>query len=101
MTSDWIEVYDGLHHARMQLTDGRVIGLQVEDLLETGWDWHVWDSQGGIHPRYGLADTLKEAKAKAELAMRSMLTQITMPQQTEPLSISGPEHPITDYRSAA
>jgi len=43
---------------------------------ETGWDWHVWDVSGLIQQRYGLADTLAEAKEKAERALEVLAHQL-------------------------
>lgn len=73
MFAEWREAHNELHHARWSLGSGRVIGLQVESLLECGWDWHVWDSAGMLDPRYGLADTVEAAKAQAEVALDAMV----------------------------
>ena len=73
MTVDWRELHDGLYYARRILPSHRVITLQIESLLEIGWDWHVSEDTGRCAPQYGLAHSLEEAQVRAEDAMDAML----------------------------
>jgi len=50
--------------------------LQVESLGESGWDWHVWEQSGRGQQRYGLADSLTEAKEKAEAALDALAWEL-------------------------
>jgi len=47
-------------------------------LGECGWDWHVWEQSGRGQQRYGLADTLDEAKAKAEGALDGLARELSL-----------------------
>jgi len=65
-------------------TDQRVLGmvgalhLTLESLGENGWDWHVWDMSCQVRQQYGLADTLTEAKRKAEAAAELMTQELNL-----------------------
>ncbi len=72
MLAQWVTDEGEAHHAEQQLNvRGSVVVLhmQVESLGESGWDWNVWEASGCVRQRYGLADTLDEAKARAEGAL--------------------------------
>ena len=72
MLAHWVTDEGEAHHAEQQLNvRGSVVALhmQVESLGESGWDWNVWEPSGCVRQRYGLADTLDEAKARAEGAL--------------------------------
>ena len=73
---DWTCEHEELYHTRWRLGGGDVLHVQVESLWEHGWDWHVWDSSGRLDPRYGLADSLEAAKARAEMALDGMLAAL-------------------------
>lgn len=55
-----------------------VLHLAVESLGENGWSWHVWDMSRQVRQQYGLADTLTEAKHKAEAAVELMTQESTL-----------------------
>jgi hypothetical protein len=65
-----------LHHAVRSLAGRSVLHLQVESLGEHGWDWHVWEQSGRGQQRYGLADSLAAAKAKAEAALDALAREL-------------------------
>ncbi len=72
MLTHWVTDDGEMHHAKWYLnTRDKVIVLhmQVESLGEHGWDWNAWEPSGCVRQRYGLADTLDEAKAKAACAL--------------------------------
>lgn len=72
MLIQWVTEEGEVHHAERHLSargNAVVLRMQVESLGESGWDWHVWEQSGRGQQRYGLADTLAEAKAKAEVAL--------------------------------
>ena len=77
MTVSWVTDEGELYTARTSLGPERVIHLAVESLGETGWDWHVWDGAVRGHQRYGLADTLEQAQAKAEGALVEIAAQLS------------------------
>jgi len=79
MAMDWVSDEGEVYSAERWLGARGTIHLTVESLGETGWDWHIWDTAGGVQQRYGLADTLEEAKAKAERALLDIIEQLTRP----------------------
>lgn len=73
---DWASEDGELHTAVVQLPRaGTVLHAAVESMDETGWDWHVWDPDGHGQ-QYGLADTLEEARFRAERAMEALARQL-------------------------
>lgn len=71
----WVTDDGEVHHAERTLAvKGNVVVLhmQVESLGESDWDWHVWDQSGREQQRYGLVDTLAQAKARAEGAVDAL-----------------------------
>ena len=88
MTLDWTSEYEELHHAHRALGKGNVLHMQVEGLWEDGWDWHVWDSSGQLDPRYGLADSMEAAKARAEGALDGMLAALGGGRPVPPLALN-------------
>ena len=69
-----------VHHAKRVLRaqgNAVVLHMQVESLGESGWDWHVWEQSGRGQQRYGLADTLVEAKVKAEGALDALAWELS------------------------
>jgi len=69
---------DGLHYAARLLGARGTLHMQVDSLGESGWDWHVWEQLGRGQQRYGLADTLDEAKAKAEDAFDGLAWELRL-----------------------
>ncbi len=65
-----------VHHAVRMLGGRGALHLQVESLGESGWDWHVWEQSGHGQQRYGLADDLPAAKAKAEAALDALAREL-------------------------
>ena len=43
---------------------------------ESGWDWHVWERLGRGSQRYGLADSLLEAQARAEGVLSVLIQEL-------------------------
>ena len=81
MLLQWVTDKDKVHHAELRLSArGNVVALhmQVETLGENGWDWNVWEQSGCVRQRYGLADTLDEAKAKAEGALGGLARELIL-----------------------
>lgn len=76
MAVSWVTDEGDLYTAQTSIGSKRVIHLTVESLGETGWDWHVWDGAVRGHQRYGLADTLDQAQAKAEAVLADMAEQL-------------------------
>lgn len=76
MSIDWVKTLDEVLHARWSLGDGEVIGLDIESLLPTGWDWHVWHNRSDVPFRSGTAENLDDAKAAAECALSTMLVEL-------------------------
>ncbi len=71
------ETDEGEVHYAVWTFGGRgVLHLQVESLGEYGWDWHVWERSGRGQQRYGLADALPAAKAKAEAALDALAQEL-------------------------
>ena len=75
---DWQTNEGEVHHAECPFGTQGVLHLQVADLGECGWDWHVWEQSGRGQQRYGLADTLAEAKAKAECALDGLALELSL-----------------------
>ena len=81
MPGQWTMDDGEMHYAKRQLsTRGKVVVLhmQVETLGEIGWDWNVWELSGCIQQRYGLSDTLDEAKANAEGALSGLAREFVL-----------------------
>ena len=75
MLAQWVMDKGKVHYAEQQLSvrgNIVVLHLQVETLGESGWDWNVWEPSGYVRQRYGLTNTLDEAKARAEGALDSL-----------------------------
>lgn len=80
MLVQWVTDDGEVHHAEQRLSvpgNAAVLHMQVESLGESGWDWHVWEQSGRGQQRYGLADTLDEAKAKAEGALGGLAWELS------------------------
>ena len=45
----------------------------VESLGGAGWDWHAWETDGRVQPRYGVAGTLDQAREQADQALADLL----------------------------
>ncbi len=75
---DWLTNEGEMHCAERSLGLRGTLHLQVESLGEYGWDWHVWDQSGRGQQRYGLADTLDEAKAKVESALDGLARELSL-----------------------
>ena len=75
---EWQTDEGEVHHAERPLGIRGVLHLQVESLGEYGWDWHVWERSGRGQQRYGLADTLDEAKARAEVALGGLAWELSL-----------------------
>ena len=76
MLVEW-EMEEGeVHHAERSLGGRHGLHVQVESLGEYGWDWHVWERSGRGQQRFGLADSLPEAKAKAEAALGMLAREL-------------------------
>ena len=74
----WVCEHEDLHSAEIAMCwEGR-LHLLVESLGDTGWDWHVWDRDGLAQERYGLADSLEDAKARAEAALDTVRSELRL-----------------------
>ncbi len=79
MLVQWATDDGEMHHAKRILRvrgSVFVLYLKVDGLLEGGWDWHVWEQFGRGQQRYGLADDLPAAKAKAEAALDALAREL-------------------------
>ena len=76
MLVKWETEEGEVHHAERPLGGRHTLRLQVESLGEYGWDWHVWERSGRGQQRYGLADTLPEAKIRAEAALGALAREL-------------------------
>ena len=76
MLVEWKTVEGEVHHAERSLGETHALCLQVESLGEHGWDWHVWERSGRGQQRYGLADSLPDAKTKAEAALDAFVREL-------------------------
>ena len=79
MLVQWVTNEGEIHNAERVLRARGgfiVLYMQVESLGESGWDWHVWDMSRQVRQQYGLADTLAEAKRKAEAAAELMTQEL-------------------------
>lgn len=74
MPVTWVSEDADFHAAECDLGAGVVVWLLVESLVEHGWNWQVWDPDRCLRTRYGVADTLKEAQVRAELAVAEAMT---------------------------
>jgi len=77
MELHWTSEGEESHSAESSLGAAGTAHLVVESLGEAGWDWHVCEVAHRLRPHYGLADTLEEAKEKAERALRAMAAQFS------------------------
>lgn len=75
---EWQTDEGEVHQAERPLGIRGVLHLRVESLGEYGWDWHIWDQAGRGQQRYGLADTLDEAKAKSEGALGGLARELSL-----------------------
>lgn len=76
MLVHWMTDGDGLHYAGRLLGACGTLHMQVDSLGESGWDWHVWEQSGRGQQRYGLADSLAAAKARAEAALDALAQEL-------------------------
>ncbi len=76
MLVHWMTDGDGLHYAAQLLGARGTLHMQVDSLGESGWDWQVWEQLGRGQQRYGLADTLAEAKSKVEGALAVLTREL-------------------------
>ncbi len=76
MLVEWETEEGEVHRAEQSLGERHALNLQVESLGEHGWDWHVWEQSGRGQQRYGLADSLAAAKAKAEAALDALAREL-------------------------
>jgi len=53
------------------------VHLQVEDLGNSGWEWHVWDTGARLPARYGISNNADQAKSQAEAAYGMILVQLS------------------------
>ena len=74
----WVLEDDGLHTDQRAFGIVGVLHLAAENLGESGWHWHVWDISRQVRQQYGLADTLTEAKRKAEAAAELMMQELSL-----------------------
>ena len=80
MLYQWMTADDGVYCAeRLLCVDGGInmLRMQVTSLGESGWDWQVWDQAGHRRQQYGLADTLEEAKTKAEGKLEVLVQELS------------------------
>ena len=76
MLVEWETAEGEVHHAERTLGSRGILYLQVESLGENGWDWHVWEQSGRGQQRYGLADSLTEAKERAEAVLDTLAREL-------------------------
>ncbi len=76
MLVHWMTDEDGLHYAAGLLGSRGTLHMQVDNLGESGWDWHVWERLGRGQQRYGLADSLPEAQARAEGVLSVLIQEL-------------------------
>jgi hypothetical protein len=74
----WVLDDGDLHAVQRMLGMVGAPHLAVESLGENGWDRHVWDMSRQVRQQYGLADTLTEAKRKAEAAAELMTQELNL-----------------------
>jgi len=72
----WVREHDDMDSAELAADQHHKVHLLVEDLGDTGWDWHVWDAHVRFQQRYGMADSVAQAKAQAEAALSLMLVEM-------------------------
>lgn len=72
----WVLEEGDFHTGQRALGVAGTLHLAAESLGENGWDWHVWDMSRQVRQQYGLADTLAEAKRKAEIAAELMAQEL-------------------------
>ena len=76
MSIAWAWDGEGLHTAKVELDGGGVVHLVVEELIDIGWDWQVWDAAHEARLHYGLADVVDEAKVRAERALAKLTREL-------------------------
>ncbi len=76
MLVHWLTDEGEVHYAGRMLGGQGALHLQVTSLGESGWDWHVWEQLGRGQQRYGLSDSLPEAKARAEGALSVLVQEL-------------------------
>ncbi len=76
MVVDWASDEGEVYFAEKPLGALGTMHLTAQSLGEIGWDWHIWDAAGRLQQRYGLADTLSEAQAKAVRALADVVEQL-------------------------
>ncbi len=76
MLVHWLTDGGEVHYAGWVLGGQGVLHLEVVGLGESGWDWHVWEQSGRGQQRYGLADSLAAAKARAEAALDALAREL-------------------------
>lgn len=74
----WVLDDGDLHTGQRVLGMVGALHLALESLGENGWDWHVWDMSRQVRQQHGLADTLTEAKHKAEAAAELMTQDLNL-----------------------
>ena len=72
----WMLEEVDFHAGQRALGVAGALHVAVESLGENGWDWHVWDLSRQVRQQYGLADTLAEAKRKAEAVAELMAQEM-------------------------
>ena len=72
----WETAEGEVHRAERALGGRGALYLQVESLGESGWDWHVCEQSGRGQQRHGLADSLTEAKERAEAALDALAREL-------------------------
>lgn len=72
----WMLEEVDFHAGQRALGVAGALHVAVEGLGENGWDWHVWDMSRQVRQQYGLANTLAEAKRKAETAAELMAQEL-------------------------
>jgi len=72
----WIRESTQTYVAETVVDPQHKVHLQVEDLGNSGWEWHVWDTGARLPARYGVANDADQAKGQAEAAFGMMLVQL-------------------------
>ncbi len=65
MELHWVCETGDMHSAERCFGQRKALRALVQGLGGIQWDWQVWDEEGRMPQRYGVADTLDEAKACA------------------------------------
>jgi hypothetical protein len=77
MTLCWAAEDGVFHCAEMKLGEEGALRVLVQGVGGLYWDWQAWDEAQRVESRWGLADTLADAKARAERALAEMASQIS------------------------